>query len=88
MNDLKNAKIIFEAVQDKNINLDVRCINTLLSIYKDAMVFPSLEKVFQFFERARVRPDAFTFSLLFICCHRTSQAVKVIDQILEAVSSW
>lgn len=86
--DLDRAKAIFKHIRRQRVNLDIRCINTLLSIYKDISMLPPLDDVFNFLERSGIRPDVFTFSLLFGCCFRTHQPIKVVDRVLDQVKQW
>ena len=86
--DLNRAKDVFSAFIWHQGHKDTRCINTLLSVYKDTGEFPPLKKSFGLFEKLGVRPDCFTVGVLLKCAYNTKQPIEVIDQILEEARDW
>ena len=86
--DLDRAKDVFGSFLWNQRHRDSRCVNTLLSIYKDSGEFLSVEEVIGFFERLGLRPDCYTFGLLLKCAYKTQQTIEVIDQILEESRAW
>lgn len=86
--DLPNAKALFKHVYRRGTNLDTRAINSLLSIYKDISQLPPLDDTFYFLERMGVRPDQYTFGLLFSCVYRSEQPIAIVDRIVEEMETW
>jgi len=85
--DLDRARAVFKRVYRDYPFADVRCINTLLSLYKDARLFPPAEQLFSFVDVHGISLDEYSFSLLFFAAFVTEQSIVVVDSIVEAAKS-
>eukprot|EP00210_Caulerpa_lentillifera_P009332 g8896.t1 len=88
LSDAKSAMRIFKMGQERRMNLSIWALNSILVIFKDNAVFPSLDKCFLLIKQMNMKPDAFTFGLLFGAANRTCQSVQIIDQLIQECRIW